>query len=244
MKFKLIIFLLFLCSCTQNINKAKIKQPFTSKGFAYIYSEEDYNNKLIKRKLNNELLQIAHSNLRIGSLIKISNPKTDNSIILKNNKRFSYSNFYKILITEPVAKALQLDPDKPFVEIIELKKNKSFIAKKTKIYNEEKKVHSNAPVETVKIDNISINKSKKKITKDEYFIVIGEFYSRNSAVFLKKRITTELPSFNSKKMYIKSSNLNKINLLSGPYNSINVMKKDYIQLEKFGFEELDISINE
>ena len=53
-----------------------------------------------------------------------------------------------------------------------------------------------------------------------------------------------MPSFNSKKMYIKSSNLNKINLLSGPYNSIDVMKKDYIQLEKFGFEELDISINE
>ena len=71
--------------------------------------------------MNNELLQIT-DNLRIGSLIKISNPKTDNSIILKNNKRFSYSNFYKILITEPVAKALQLDPDKPFVEIIELKK--------------------------------------------------------------------------------------------------------------------------
>ena len=89
--------------------------------------------------MNNELLQIAHSNLRIGSLIKISNPKTDNSIILKNNKRFSYSNFYKILITEPVAEALQLDSDKPFVEIIELKKNKSFIAKKQKYITRKKK---------------------------------------------------------------------------------------------------------
>ncbi len=32
--------------------------------------------------------------------------------------------------------------------------------------------------------------------------------------------------------------------MSGPYNSINLMKNDYIQLKHFGFEELDISINE
>ena len=39
-------------------------------------------------------------------------------------------------------------------------------------------------------------------------------------------------------------NKNKIRLLSGPYRSINLMKNDYIQLKNFGFEELDISINE
>ena len=124
------------------------------------------------------------------------------------------------------------------VEVIEVKKNKSFVAKKTIIYNEEKKIPNKAPVETVTINNISISKKDtKKIIKDKLYIVIGEFYSSNSALFLKKRIINELTSFNSKKLYIKSKKSNKIPLLSGPYNSINSMKNDYIQLKKFGFED-------
>ena len=81
-------------------------------------------------------------------------------------------------------------------------------------------------------------------TKEKFYIIVGEFYSKESAFFLKKRITNELTSFNSKKLYVKSKKSNKITLLSGPYNSINSMKNDYIQLKNFGFEELDISINE
>ena len=46
------------------------------------------------------------------------------------------------------------------------------------------------------------------------------------------------------KLFIKTQNVNKITLLSGPYTSINSMKNDYIDLKNFGFEELDISINE
>ena len=45
-------------------------------------------------------------------------------------------------------------------------------------------------------------------------------------------------------MIIKIKKSNKITLLSGPYTSINLMKNDYIQLKNFGFEELDITINE
>ena len=244
MKFRVFFLLIFLCSCTQNVSKINLKQPFNSKGFAYIYNEKDFLNKLIKKKLNQDELQIAHNKLRPGTLIKITNPKKGNSIVLKNNKRFSYSNFYKILITQPVAEKLKLNTNKPFVEIIELKKNKSFVAKKTKIFNEEKNVHSKAPVEIVKIDNISIKRNQKKPIENNFSIIIGSFYSKDSALFLKKIIISELPRFNSKKLYIKSSNLNKISLLSGPYNSINVMKKDYLLLEKLGFEELDINIDD
>ena len=133
----------------------------------------------------------------------------------------------------------------PIVEVIEVKRNKSFVAKKTKVFNEEKKIYSNAPVETVKIDNISRNnKRKNKIIKDKLYIIIAEFYSKNSAYSLTKRITQELPNFDSKKLYIKSKKSNKITVLSGPYSSINLMKNDYIQLKNFGFEDLDISINE
>ena len=38
----------------------------------------------------------------------------------------------------------------------------SFVAEKAKIYNEEKKISSKAPVTTVKIANISKKRSKSK----------------------------------------------------------------------------------
>ena len=245
MKYKIILLFILITSCSQNFSSIDSKKPFNSKGFAYIYNEKDFENRIILKKMDNNSIQIAHNKLRPGSLIKLVNLKTNDSIILKNNKRFKYPDFYKILITEPVAKKLNLNIDLPIVEIIEVKKNKSFIAQKTKIFQEEKKIHSNAPIEIVKIDNIS--KSKKSINyvnKDKFFIVIAEFYSNNSATLLKQRITEELINFDSKKLNIKIKNKNKIILFSGPYTTINLMKNDYIQLKSFGFEELDISINE
>ncbi len=245
MKFRLIILLIFLTSCAQNYSRFDSSKTFTSKGFAYIYNEKDFLDKIIKKQLDNNSLQIAHNKLRPGSLIKIINIKTNDSIILKNSKRFEYPEFYKIIITESVADELNLETDLPLVEVIEVKKNKSFVAKKTKIFKEEEKIHSNAPVETVTINNISKKQQvKNKNRKDKLYIIIAEFYSKNSANLLKKRIIQELTNFNSKKLYIKSKESNKITLLSGPYKSINLMKNDYIQLKNFGFEELDISINE
>ena len=172
MKYKLIILLFFLTSCTQNYSKSELRKPFSSKGFAYIYNDEDFLNKVIKRKLDNNLLQIAHNKLRPGSLIKIINTKTNDSIILKNIKRFEYPEFYKILITKPVAEKINLQLDLPLVEIIEVKKNKSFVAKKTKIFKEEEKIHSNAPIESVTINNISKNiKKKTKLLKISFILL-------------------------------------------------------------------------
>ena len=245
MKYKLIILFLFFISCAQNYSKSELKKPFNSKGFAYIYNHQDFLDKTIKKKLDDTLLQVAHSKLRPGSLVKIINTKTNDSIILKINKRFDYPEFYKLIITQPVADELNLQKDLPLIEVIEVKKNKSFVAKKTKIFKEEEKIHNNAPVEIVTINNISKDKNKKNLVhKDKFYIIIAEFYSKNSASLLKKRITQELLNFDSKKLYINPKKSNKITLMSGPYNSINLMKNDYIQLKNFGFEELDISINE
>ena len=245
MKYKLIILFLFFISCAQNYSKSELKKPFNSKGFAYIYNPQDFLDKTIKKKLDDTLLQVAHSKLRPGSLVKIINTKTNDSIILKINKRFDYPEFYKLIITQPVADELNLQKDLPLIEVIEVKKNKSFVAKKTKIFKEEEKIHNNAPVEIVTINNISKDKNKKNLVhKDKFYIIIAEFYSKNSASLLKKRITQELLNFDSKKLYINPKKSNKITLMSGPYNSINLMKNDYIQLKNFGFEELDISINE
>ena len=50
MKFKYLIFFIFFLACTTNNCGHINKQTFTSKGFAYIYDEEDFLNKLIKKK--------------------------------------------------------------------------------------------------------------------------------------------------------------------------------------------------
>ena len=246
MKFKLIIIFFLITSCTQNYNQKSTKTPYNSKGFAYIYNEKDFIENVIKKKLDNNSFEIAHNKLRPGSLIRIINLKSKKSIILKNTKRFNYPEFYKIVITEAVAKELDLSFSSPLVEIIEVKKNKSFVAAKTKIFQEEKKIHSNAPVQTVKIDNISQNQldDKRKKRKDIFYIVIADFYSKDSAKLLKKRITTELTDFNANKLIVLSKKANKISLISGPYSSVNLMKNDYIHLKNFGIEELDIGINE
>ena len=91
-------------------------------------------------------------------------------------------------MTKPVAEKLNLRPNLPFIELIEIKRNKSFVAKKTKIYKEEETIHSNAPVEKVKIDNISKIPKRNNSTnnKEKIYIVIAEFYSKKSALSLKK----------------------------------------------------------
>ena len=222
MKYKLIVLLLFLTSCAQNYSSLDLKKSFNSKGFAYIYNDEDFLNQVIKKKLDNNLLQIAHNKLRPGSLIKIINTKTNDSIILKNDKRFEYPEFYKILITKPVAEKINLQLDLPLVEIIEVKKNKSFVAKKTKIFKEEEKIHSNAPIESVTINNISKNiKKKNKTIKDKFYIIIAEFYSKDSAAKLKQRITQELLNFDKDYSFIEfKSILEKYNDKK-PYPEIN-----------------------
>ena len=249
MKFKLILFFLLFYSCTQNYsNNLNSKVFFNSKGLAFIYNEDDYEKKIINKKLDNNLLQIAHNKLPSGTLVKIINLKTNDQIIIKNTKRIKYPDFYKVLMTEKVANKLNLIEEFPFIEVLEIKKNKSFVAKKTKIFKEEEQIHSNAPVETVKIDNISKNnntgKNKKQFKNEKIYIIIGDFYSKSSIDNLVNRITKNLSNFDSNKLTTKMKNRNKIRLLSGPYTSINLMKNDYIQLKNFGFEELDISINE
>jgi len=245
MKFKLIIFIIFLTSCSSHYTNLDNRKPYNSTGFAFIYNEQDFINKTINKKMNSNELQISHQNLNIGTLIKLINPKTKETLVLKNIKKIKYPDFYKVIITEPVASKLNINNKFPLIEILEIKKNKSFVAKKAKIFKEEKTISSNAPVMSVEIANISkkVHTIKKTVPNNVY-ILIASFYTKNSANFLKKRIIDEAPNYNNKMLKIKKKSSKEIEVISGPYGSINLLKNDYIELKKFGFEELDIIIND
>ena len=216
-----------------------------AKGFVYVYNDYDFNQKIIKGRMNGDLMQISHQNLKTGALIKITNPKNKESIVLKNIKRIRYPDFYKLLITRSVAEKLDLDIELPILEIVEIKKNKSFVAEKAKIYSEEKQIPSKAPVASVQISNISKNKNKKlKKNAENIFIHIATFYSKNTADFLKDRIIKEVRTLDPKKLKVEKINSKKTQVILGPYTSVNLLKNDYIKLKNYGFEELDIYINE
>ena len=109
----------------------------------------------------------------------------------------------------------------------------------------KKKISSKAPVTTVKIANISKKKVKKQKTKlNKIYIHIGSFYSEETAIFLRDRIVKKLSSIDNKKLKLRKGNNNETDVISGPYNSINLLKNDYIKLINYGFEELDIFIND
>ena len=204
-------------------------------------------NKSIKGKFDNSKLQVAHNKLKQNTLIRILNPKTNDDIVLKNTRKIDFPDFYKILITEKVAEKLNLNKEIPLIEIIEIKKNKSFVAKKAKIFSEEKKLSTNAPVTSVQISNISKHKKKKKITKEgpkNIYILIASFSNRKIVEFLVERISIEIPNYDTKKLEIRKKFNKQFDLISGPYSTVNLVKNDYNILKEFGFEELNIIANE
>ena len=90
MRFSILIILLF-SSCSSELTTLNLKKPYISKGFAYVYNDNDFKQKIIKGKLNNDLLQLSHQNLKTGTLIKLINPKT-------NEKLFKNQNYYNAYI--------------------------------------------------------------------------------------------------------------------------------------------------
>ena len=246
MKFKTVFLLIFLTSCVSNVqNNTKSFTPYNSKGFALVYEENDFDNKIISKKLDNNKLEVGHRKLGKNKILILTNPENNKSVELKVSKKIKYPNFFNVVITKKVSEELGLSSEFPFLEVHQRVKNKSFVAKKAEMFNEEKNVFDKAPVTKIKIDNISKiknKKNKKQITGKKFSILIGEFYSKESANNLKnnlvdKYIKTEL-------LKVRKLGKNRFELSAGPYLSINTLKTDYFALNKYGFEDLDIKQND
>ena len=153
MKYKLIIFFFFIISCTNYSSNHEKKSGYSGSGFAYI-------EKKISSNLGNDEFFISHNKLRVGKKLRITNPENNKSLEIIIKKKIKYDNFYKVLISKSIVEKLELSMEFPFVEINEIKSNKSFVAKKAVTQNEEKKIANKAPIDQININNIS---QKKKI---------------------------------------------------------------------------------
>ena len=168
--------------------KKKEKVYYASSGFALIYEDELYKQKVVNRKINNEDIGVMHSSLKINTPIKIVNPDNSKIIETKIYKKANYPKIFNIVISKKIASILELDINNPYVEIIETKKNKIFVAKKTDTFEDEKKVAEKVPVDEIKMDDLSKKEPKveKKILKENNFLlVINDFYYEDSEINLK-----------------------------------------------------------
>ncbi len=240
------IFCLFiLCSCNQNISDKDIvlkhEKKYKNSGFALIYQNDLRQKKKISKKIDNRSLLIFHKNLEKNSLVKITNPLNQKTIIAKvASNKVQFSNFYNSVISLRIANELLLDFNEPYIQLSLISKNSSFIAKKAKTFDEEKKVAEKAPVDDITIDDLVSTKNvikKVKKTSFLYSIKIADFYYKDSAKNMIERIINET---NLKKPLIKKITNTKYRVLLGPYNDIKKLENSFNEMKSLNFENLEI----
>jgi len=243
---KLILFfiiLIFANSCAKyKPNSKEEKKYYQSSGFALIYNDNFFNDKIINIKINNEQIIAAHSFLKKNTSIRIVNPKNQKSVETRIYKRSKYPSIFNIVISKKISKILDLDANNPYVEFFEIKKNKTFIAKKSDIFDEEINVADKAPVDEIKVDVLNENNEqldKSKNTSNNFILVISDFYYKDSAQDLLQELTKKI---SIKKIYVKKINNKKYRLYAGPFENFNALKSTYISLNKLGFDNLNIYI--
>ena len=243
--FFLILLIVLITSCASNnyktVNVDPIFEKFSNNGFALIYNDKLYNDKTISKKMDERDLIIFQRNLRKGTSVKITNPFNSKTIIAKVGKKANYPSFNNSVVSIRISKELEIDINEPYIFIEEIRDNASFIAKKAKTFEEEKKVADKAPVDSISVNDLNDtdeNKIKKKINNEfKYVIKIADFYYLNTAKQMVKRIKSEL---NIKKTDINKINENKFRVFTGPYLSLKALQKAYNSIETLGFENIEL----
>ena len=188
MNYKIILLIItgiLLTSCNQeNQNKNLVnflpEQKYKNTGFALIYNNKLKKEKKISKKIDNRELIIFHNSLEKNSFVKITNPLNQKTLIAKViSNKVKFSEFYNSVITLRIAEELSLNLNEPYIDLVLIAKNSTFIAKKAKTFDEEKNIAEKAPVEVIIIDNLgSSNKIKKDVETNKflYSIKIADFY--------------------------------------------------------------------
>ena len=243
----LIVLFIFLLGCEQNnLNKNSVNQEIMTKyknsGFALVYNPMLKKEKKISKKIDNRSLLIFHKSLKKNSFVKITNPVNQKTVIaevISNNVKFS--DFYNSVITSRIAEELSLNLNEPYINLVLISQNSTFVAKKAKTFNEEKKVAEKAPVDGIQIDNLGeINQPKNETIKEEIFsysIKIADFYYKDSAKNMSDRIINET---NIRNPLIKTISNTKYRVLLGPFNDIKKLENSFNEIKSLDFENIEI----
>ena len=248
MIFRILFFLsllIFHSSCSQHSSKLneinfKPEKKYKNSGFALIYND-DFKSK----KLDQRSLQIFHNKLKAKSQVKITNPINNKSLIaeIKSN-RVKFSNFYNSVITNRIVEELNINSSEPYIEIVLISKDSTFIAKKSKTFEEERKVAEKAPIDGIKISSLNDDIEKKEIKElnknFSYSIIVADFYYKTSANLMIDRIKKEALLDNVNLIKLSQTNYR---VLLGPFNDINSLKESFEKMKSLNFENLEIIKN-
>ena len=242
----LIFFSIVLIGCNDTLNdkskkiNIKIENKYKNTGFALIYSDDL---KKIK-KLETRSLNIYHKTLKRRSIVKITNPNNKKYLIAEvKSNRVRFSNFYNSILSLRIAEELELDLNEPYIEITLVSKNSTFVAKKTKMFDEERTVAEKAPVDGIQIKDLNNKKIKKKFSKKKIFsysIKVADFYYEDTAKTMVNRIKDEASISN---LSIIKLSKTKYRVLIGPFNDIKSLKKSFEKMSTLEFENLEIINN-
>ena len=243
---KLIVLCFFVFSCEQsikdksNFKKKLLSNKYQNSGFALIYNNDLTNLK----KIGDRSLNIYHKNLKKNSLVKITNPENGKYLIanVKSN-RAKFSNFYNSVISLRIAEELDIDTSEPLIELVLISKDSTFVAKKAKMFEEEKEVAEKAPVDGIQISDLNKKKIKKKSVDSKIFsysIKIADFYYQDTALMMVDRIKKETLIKNLRIVRLSETNYR---VLIGPFNDIKSLRDSFEKMSSFNFENLQILKN-
>ena len=247
--FFLIIFFLFFVNCStvnNSLNKKKLilNDGFSNKGFAMVYDQKYFDEGIISKKIEERSLIIFQKNLKNNTQVKVTNLLNNKSLIARVGKNSSYPLFNNSVLSKRIANELDLDPNEPYIEILEIIENSIFIAKKAKTYEEEKNVAKKAPVKTISINDLNnINIDNKKSIKKifSYEIKVADFFFNDNAKVMLNRIMNETKI---KNVRIKEITKQKYRVFLGPFNNINSLQKSYNDISILEFENFEIIKND
>ena len=219
------------------------KKNFINKGFALVYNDSLFYNKIIDKKLNNRGLVIFQKNLTKDTNVRVKNLLNNKSVVAKVGIKSEYPIFNNSILSRRIADVIDLNFDNPYVEIYEILENSSFIIKKSKTFDEEKNVAEKAPVDNININDLNkkiITKKEIKNVKFNYIIKIADFYYKDTAKSLIKRINEETLIENPRLQVITNT---KYRVILGPFYNINSLQKAFNDIHILDFENIEIIKN-
>ncbi len=174
-------------------------------------------------------------------MVKIINPDNGNFLIaeVKSNK-VKFSNFYNSVLSQRIAEELELNFNEPYVEIYLISKNSTFIAKKAKMFEEEKKVAEKAPVDGIQINDLNETQEIIEKTNDKVFsysIKVADFYYKDTAQIMVDKIKSQTSISNLNIIRLSKT---KYRVSIGPFNDIKSLKDSFEKMSSFNFENLEI----
>lgn len=220
--------------------QADFENRYKNSGFALIYNSDL---KDIK-KIEPRSLNIYHKSLKKKSLVKIINPENNKYLIAEvKSNRIKFSNFYNSILSLRIAEELELNLDEPFIELVSITKDSTFIAKKAKMFDEERSVAQKAPVDGIQINDLNVINVKKKTNNSKnfsYSIKVADFYYKDTAEMMTNKIKSEILINNINIIKLSET---KYRVLIGPFSDIKSLKNTFENMNLLNFENLEILKN-